>query len=389
MIFVREVRSKISKANPDMPVLQIMKEVGYKWQNLTSSEKKIYQDMADTDKIRYKDELKDFEKEVEKLHVSKPTKGKSSNKSKNSIKSSPIIKPVTKSIPLFEQFTQGYSEVLSKQQSFLTLEQTENKIKEKWDNFSESDKIKYTKNPELLIELPKLIEEKVERETPKEMQIPDSRLKDDNLIKRPLNITKPDNNIFSPKALGSNKTLQEVPKYKMQPDPFYYKNNDNDAPAVAIDYKMTTDLGDKEEYNRIFPEGKSPPILDNRKRNRRLSSIVGIRSQHYGSGFDVDEILEPKTNDTRRPDSRSASIDFNMPSEPNADSPYLMDQRKSGVYLFAGIPHQSPIETHFAQHPMFKPTYDLRMNYRKQSNNLPDSTSADFKPFTFGNYNAP
>jgi len=39
MIFVREVRSKISKANPDMPVLQIMKEVGSRWQSLTHNEK--------------------------------------------------------------------------------------------------------------------------------------------------------------------------------------------------------------------------------------------------------------------------------------------------------------------------------------------------------------
>ena len=75
MIFVREVRSKISKANPDMPVLQIMKEVGHRWQNLTDTERNIYQRMADEDKVRYKLELKEFEKEVEKLQVSKPGKG--------------------------------------------------------------------------------------------------------------------------------------------------------------------------------------------------------------------------------------------------------------------------------------------------------------------------
>jgi HMG (high mobility group) box len=72
MIFVREVRSKISKANPDMPVLQIMKEVGSRWQSLIPSEKNVYQQMADEDKVRYKQELKEFEKEVEKL----PTKGR-------------------------------------------------------------------------------------------------------------------------------------------------------------------------------------------------------------------------------------------------------------------------------------------------------------------------
>lgn len=82
MIFVRDVRSKISKANPDMPVLQIMKEVGHRWQGLSDSERIVYQRMADEDKVRYKLELKDFEKEVEKLHISKPTKGRTVNKNK-------------------------------------------------------------------------------------------------------------------------------------------------------------------------------------------------------------------------------------------------------------------------------------------------------------------
>ena len=58
-----------------MPVLQIMKEVGHRWQNLTDIERNIYQRMADEDKVRYKLELKEFEKEVEKLQVSKPGKG--------------------------------------------------------------------------------------------------------------------------------------------------------------------------------------------------------------------------------------------------------------------------------------------------------------------------
>lgn len=59
-----------------MPVLQIMKEVGSRWQSLIPSEKNVYQQMADEDKVRYKQELKEFEKEVEKLQVSKPTKGR-------------------------------------------------------------------------------------------------------------------------------------------------------------------------------------------------------------------------------------------------------------------------------------------------------------------------
>lgn len=53
MIFVKEMRSKIQQENPDMPVLDIMKEVGSRWQGLTPVERKVYQDKADADKIRY------------------------------------------------------------------------------------------------------------------------------------------------------------------------------------------------------------------------------------------------------------------------------------------------------------------------------------------------
>ena len=86
MIFVRERRCKVSQAKPNMPVLQIMKEVGNEWQGLNPTERKYFQDMADIDKVRYKEELKEFEKEVEKLHVEKPCKTKSNQKQKQTKK---------------------------------------------------------------------------------------------------------------------------------------------------------------------------------------------------------------------------------------------------------------------------------------------------------------
>lgn len=82
MIFVKDRRSKISQANPDMPVLNIMKEVGKEWQSIKPDDKKRYQALADQDKIRYKKELKEFEKEVEKLQVGKSNKSKRNGHSK-------------------------------------------------------------------------------------------------------------------------------------------------------------------------------------------------------------------------------------------------------------------------------------------------------------------
>jgi hypothetical protein len=48
-----------------------------KWQNLLPEEKRKFQNLADQDKIRYKNELKEFEKEVEKLSVGKAGGSKS------------------------------------------------------------------------------------------------------------------------------------------------------------------------------------------------------------------------------------------------------------------------------------------------------------------------
>ena len=75
MIFVRETWCKIQKDNPDMHVLQIMKEVGSSWQNLSPEERKVYQQKADEDKIWYRKQLKEFEKEVDKLELKKSTRG--------------------------------------------------------------------------------------------------------------------------------------------------------------------------------------------------------------------------------------------------------------------------------------------------------------------------
>jgi hypothetical protein len=57
-------------------------------------------------------------------------------------------------------------------------------------------------------------------------------------------------------------------------------------------YKMTTDPNAQMSYNQLFPQGQEPPIMDKRKRNRRLSSIVGIRSTTNPGEFEMDKVLE-------------------------------------------------------------------------------------------------
>lgn len=76
MIFVRENRCVISENNPGLTALEVMKEVGQRWQDLSDKEKQLYENKAVKDKKRYKQEITKFEKEIEGLSVASPTKSK-------------------------------------------------------------------------------------------------------------------------------------------------------------------------------------------------------------------------------------------------------------------------------------------------------------------------
>lgn len=67
MIFVRETRAKVTQEFPDMNALDVMKEVGRRWQNITEDDKNYYQALADKDKERFKKENQQYMKELEQL----------------------------------------------------------------------------------------------------------------------------------------------------------------------------------------------------------------------------------------------------------------------------------------------------------------------------------
>ena len=67
MIFVRETRHRIQSDNLDMPALQIMKEVGREWQELSDEGRQFFQSKADLDKIRFRKEKSLFESKMRKL----------------------------------------------------------------------------------------------------------------------------------------------------------------------------------------------------------------------------------------------------------------------------------------------------------------------------------
>ena len=53
MIFVREERPRIIDDHPDLNVLDVMKEVGRRWQSLGEEDRNYYQSKANEDKICY------------------------------------------------------------------------------------------------------------------------------------------------------------------------------------------------------------------------------------------------------------------------------------------------------------------------------------------------
>lgn len=69
MIFVREVRTKVTQDFPDMNALDVMKEVGRRWQSINPLDKSYFQNLADKDKERFKKENQQYLKELEQLDI--------------------------------------------------------------------------------------------------------------------------------------------------------------------------------------------------------------------------------------------------------------------------------------------------------------------------------
>lgn len=280
MIFVKERRSKISKANPNMPVLQIMKEVGSQWQNLDPADKQNYQKLADVDKIRYKEQLKEFEKEVEKLQVGKPGKGKGSSKSKkkpdlkieelpeeripvkeksdykrrcvesdqtdsslNLTQSKNIKKEeVTKNEEedFSEYFRKEYIAIFTQNYINNTLD-IKKKAELKWNTLSVENKKVYQRNPKLIKSLVMSDIMKLREEAQSKARIPPRNIsRNDQFIKRPMNVNKQESVILAPKV--SNPVIYK-PKptmgYQMRTEPTTMQPPMSESEGVTLSNSTT------------------------------------------------------------------------------------------------------------------------------------------------------
>ena len=60
MFFVRETRTKVAREMPDIPPLDIMKEVGKIWQKQTEIDLVKFREHAKLDSLRYQAEMEKF-----------------------------------------------------------------------------------------------------------------------------------------------------------------------------------------------------------------------------------------------------------------------------------------------------------------------------------------
>jgi hypothetical protein len=83
----------------------------------------------------------------------------------------------------------------------------------------------------------------------------------------------------------------------------------------------------------MFPDGIYPPILNESKRHRRLSSIVGVKTNPYGNCIE-EEIFEQRNPDRQMQDTRKPSLDFNFQYENGQDPNYGDVHRRSNGNYF-------------------------------------------------------
>ena len=117
--------------------------------------------------------------------------------------------------------------------------------------------------------------------------------------------------------------------YRMQAEPSVQKPINSDMEGVTL--SSNSNMGEEYNmnFNRIFQDGVTPPILTDSKRHRRLSSIVGVKSNPYGRDFVEEEIFEQRNSERYMHDNRKPSLDFNFQYESGHD-PNHMDPHRRG-----------------------------------------------------------
>jgi hypothetical protein len=128
IFFCKEEREKIKKELPELKSQEIIKELGQRWKLIKDTDKvKKYQEMAEVDKERFKEEMKNYvpSEEDNEPKQKKPRAKKDKNAPKN---------PTT----MYQLFCKDNRENLKKEG--LNTKEITKKLSEMWKNFNKEDK---------------------------------------------------------------------------------------------------------------------------------------------------------------------------------------------------------------------------------------------------------
>ena len=83
LIFCEKHRRQVTRENPDARPTEILKMLAELWTGLSSSEKKMYESLAEADKVRYQVEWAKFEQEFPEEAKTLKDKKKKTKKAKD------------------------------------------------------------------------------------------------------------------------------------------------------------------------------------------------------------------------------------------------------------------------------------------------------------------
>ena len=110
MYFCKSARETVKKENPDLKPKDVMKALGEKWRSLPTDERKPFEDLAENDKKRYRDQL--------------PPK--------------PVV--VRKNVSAYIHFSNSVRKPLREANNGITLGELSRLISSKWKELTEEEK---------------------------------------------------------------------------------------------------------------------------------------------------------------------------------------------------------------------------------------------------------
>ena len=143
--YMKERREAIKSKQPDIGNKEIISKMAEEWKKLSDQEKEKYNALANKDKIRYANEMKNYTPSEEDKKSTKGKKGNTGKKAKKEKVEGAPKKPLT----AFFIFQNEKREEFKKKYPDLAQKELVTKLSEAWKNLSEKDKKKYNdKNAE-------------------------------------------------------------------------------------------------------------------------------------------------------------------------------------------------------------------------------------------------